>query len=62
MYTTLSSTLEYLKYEAGEMLPTRFMEAEMDFFGAHGFDRPGVDKEDPGEAKKGAHHYEWRPA
>jgi len=60
--TTLSSTLEYLKYEAGEMLPTRFMEAEMDFFGAHGFDRPGVDKEDPGEAKKGAHHYEWRPA
>lgn len=59
---TMSASLEYLKYESGDMLPTQFMEAEMDFFGAHGFDNPGVMGEDPGKAKKGAHHYEWQPA
>ncbi|KAI0009352.1 6-phosphogluconate dehydrogenase, decarboxylating [Xylariaceae sp. FL0662B] len=30
----LSASLEYLKYVGGAMLPTQFMEAEMDFFGA----------------------------
>ncbi|KAL5342770.1 6-phosphogluconate dehydrogenase [Aspergillus crustosus] len=58
----MSGTLEYVKYEAGTTLPTKFMEAQMDFFGAHGFDRPGVEGEDPGPVGKGAHHYEWRPA
>ncbi|GAD95178.1 6-phosphogluconate dehydrogenase, decarboxylating [Paecilomyces variotii No. 5] len=58
----MSATLEYLKYCGGTMLPTKFMEAEMDFFGAHAYDKPGVPGEDPGKVAKGAHHYEWRPA
>lgn len=59
---SMSASLEYLKYVGGKKLPTQFMEAEMDFFGAHAYDRPGVEGEDPGKASKGAHHYEWRPA
>ncbi|KAL1953698.1 hypothetical protein VTO42DRAFT_2371 [Malbranchea cinnamomea] len=59
---SLSASLEYLKYEASKMLPTQFMEAELDFFGAHNYDRPMVKGEDPGKVSKGAHHYEWRPA
>lgn len=58
----ISATLEYVKYEAGLTLPTKFMEAQMDFFGAHGYNLPGVPGEDPGPVGKGAHHYEWRPA
>lgn len=58
----MSATLEYLKYEAGTMLPTKFMEAQMDFFGAHGYNKPNVPGEDPGPVSKGPHHYEWRPA
>lgn len=59
---TMSATLEYLKYEGGKMLPTQFMEAEMDYFGAHGYDEPGRKGEDPGKASKGLHHYEWKAA
>ncbi|KIX02251.1 6-phosphogluconate dehydrogenase (decarboxylating) [Rhinocladiella mackenziei CBS 650.93] len=59
---SLSASLEYIKYCGGTSLPTRFMEAQMDFFGAHAFDRPGVKDEDPGKPSKGACHYEWRPA
>ncbi|KAI9740495.1 MAG: hypothetical protein M1834_005075 [Cirrosporium novae-zelandiae] len=59
---SLSASLEYIKYEGGTMLPTQFMEAEMDFFGAHAYDRPNVRGEDPGKPSKGAHHYEWRAA
>ena len=59
---SMSASLEYLKYCGGIMLATQFMEAQMDFFGAHAYDRKGVPGEDPGRAKKGAHHYEWRPA
>ncbi|KAL3436983.1 6-phosphogluconate dehydrogenase [Aspergillus tetrazonus] len=44
----ISATLEYLKYEGGTNLPTKFMEAQMDFFGAHGYNLPGVLGEDPG--------------
>ncbi|KAL5000092.1 6-phosphogluconate dehydrogenase [Aspergillus recurvatus] len=44
----ISATLEYLKYEGGTNLPTKFMEAQMDFFGAHGYNLPGVPGEDPG--------------
>ncbi|KAI0384437.1 6-phosphogluconate dehydrogenase, decarboxylating [Hypomontagnella monticulosa] len=58
----ISASLEYLKYVGGGMLATQFMEAEMDFFGAHAYDRPHVRGEDPGRPTKGAHHYEWRPA
>ncbi|PGG96580.1 6-phosphogluconate dehydrogenase (decarboxylating) [Helicocarpus griseus UAMH5409] len=59
---SLSASLEYLKYEGSRILPTQFMEAELDFFGAHNYDRSGVVGEDPGKVAKGAHHYEWRPA
>jgi 6-phosphogluconate dehydrogenase len=59
---SMSASLEYLKYEGGTLLPTKFMEAEMDYFGAHAYDRPKVHNEDPGKPKKGAHHYEWKPA
>ncbi|KAH8776262.1 6-phosphogluconate dehydrogenase [Diaporthe sp. PMI_573] len=59
---SISASLEYIKYLASRRLPTQFMEAEMDYFGAHAYDRPNVKGEDPGEAKKGAHHYEWQPA
>ncbi|KAI2780240.1 6-phosphogluconate dehydrogenase, decarboxylating [Daldinia loculata] len=58
----ISASLEYVKYVGGGMLATQFMEAEMDFFGAHAYDRPNVRGEDPGKPLKGAHHYEWRPA
>ncbi|KGO67568.1 Fibritin/6-phosphogluconate dehydrogenase, C-terminal extension [Penicillium italicum] len=57
-----SASLEYLKYAGGTSLPTKFMEGQMDFFGAHGYNKPGVPGEDPGPVGKGAHHYEWRPA
>jgi 6-phosphogluconate dehydrogenase len=52
---TLSATLEYIKYCAGPHLPTQFMEAQLDYFGAHSFD----DKSEPaGEVKKGSSaHY-----
>jgi 6-phosphogluconate dehydrogenase len=51
-----------LKYVGRGMLPTHFMEAEMDFFGAHVYERSYVRGEDPGKTSKGAHHYEGRPA
>lgn len=59
---SLSASLEYLKFVASKNLPTQFMEAEMDLFGAHGYDRPQAEREDPGKPQKGAHHFEWSPA
>lgn len=56
---SLSATLEYIKYSASTDLPTQFMEAELDFFGAHSYD---LKSEGPGKPVKGMHHYEWRPA
>jgi len=58
----ISATLDYLKYESGLVLPTKFMEAQMDYFGAHSYNKPGVAGEDPGPVKKGPHHYEWKVA
>lgn len=58
----LSATLEYMKCSGGTMLPTRFVEAQMDYFGAHSYDKGGVPGEDPGPVAKGAHDYEWKPA
>jgi 6-phosphogluconate dehydrogenase len=58
----LSATLEYLKYEGGLELPTKFMEAQMDYFGAHCYNKPGIAGEDPGPVMKGPHHYEWKVA
>jgi 6-phosphogluconate dehydrogenase len=34
----LSAALEYLKYSGSTDLPTNFTEAQLDYFGAHGFD------------------------
>jgi 6-phosphogluconate dehydrogenase len=55
----LSATLDYVKYCAGTVLPTMFMEAELGYFGAHQYDRWG---ERPGEVAKGKYHFEWKPA
>lgn len=41
-------------------LPTQFYEAELDFFGAHMYDRKG--EEGTGEPTEGKHHFEWKPA
>ncbi|OKL61467.1 6-phosphogluconate dehydrogenase, decarboxylating [Talaromyces atroroseus] len=59
---SLSASLEYVKYESSTMLPTQFMEAEMDYFGAHAYNKAGKPGEDPGVVQKGPHHYEWKPA
>ncbi|KAJ5136485.1 6-phosphogluconate dehydrogenase decarboxylating [Penicillium atrosanguineum] len=59
---SITATLEYLKYEGGVIIPTKFMEAQMDYFGAHGYNKPGIPGEDPGPVKKGPHHYEWKAA
>ncbi|KAJ5247852.1 6-phosphogluconate dehydrogenase decarboxylating [Penicillium chermesinum] len=58
----ISATLDYLKYEGGLTLPTKFMEAQMDYFGAHSYNKPGIEGEDPGPVRKGPHHYEWKVA
>ncbi|KIX94389.1 uncharacterized protein Z520_09775 [Fonsecaea multimorphosa CBS 102226] len=55
---SLSATLEYIKYSGSTELPTQFMEAELDYFGAHSFD---LKSEAPGKPLKGSHHYEWKP-
>jgi len=56
---SLSATFEWLKTVGGELLPTNFMEAEMDYFGAHNYDVRG---EHQWKAAKGKHHTEFKPA
>ncbi|KAI0160689.1 6-phosphogluconate dehydrogenase [Xylariaceae sp. FL1272] len=56
---TLSGSLEYYKYMTSTLLPTRFMEAQLDYFGMHMYDKVS---EGLGEAKTGKYHYEWKPA
>jgi 6-phosphogluconate dehydrogenase len=53
----LSASLEYFKYVSSTELPTNFMEAELDYFGAHAYDRKN---EHAMDIKKGPHHYEWK--
>ncbi|KAI1857627.1 hypothetical protein JX265_011042 [Neoarthrinium moseri] len=56
---SISQSLEYYKYETSTELPTQFMEAQLDFFGQHMFDK----QSDPvGGPEKGKHHFEWKPA
>lgn len=55
----LSGTLEYLKYATVAQGPTQFMEAELDYFGAHMFD---LKSEPAGGAETGKHHFGWKPA
>lgn len=56
----LSASLEYLKFQTSTDLPTSFQEAELDYFGAHMYDKKGDDAE--GLPTEGKHHYEWKPA
>ncbi len=56
---SLGASLEYLKYTASTELPTQFMVAQMDYFGAHKFDLKSAE---PGKPVAGTHHFEWKPA
>jgi 6-phosphogluconate dehydrogenase len=56
---SLSASLEYCKYMGSTDLPTQFMEAELDYFGAHMFELKSENEED---AQKGKHHFEWKQA
>jgi 6-phosphogluconate dehydrogenase len=53
----LTASLEYFKYVSSTELPTTFMEAELDYFGAHAYD---LKSEHAMDIKKGPHHYEWK--
>lgn len=55
----LTASLEYFKYVSSTELPTKFMEAELDYFGAHAYD---LKSEHALDVKKGPHHYEWKKA
>jgi 6-phosphogluconate dehydrogenase len=55
----LTASLEYFKYGSSTNLPTQFMEAELDYFGAHSYD---LKNEYAMNIKKGPHHYEWKKA
>ncbi|KIX05348.1 6-phosphogluconate dehydrogenase (decarboxylating) [Rhinocladiella mackenziei CBS 650.93] len=52
----LGASLEYLKYSGSTNLPTSFMEAQLDAFGAHGYELKG---EQNGYMAKGKHHSHW---
>lgn len=56
----LSASLEYIKYQTNTDLPASFYEAQLDYFGAHMFDKKG--EPDTGAPTEGKHHYEWKPA
>jgi 6-phosphogluconate dehydrogenase len=56
---SMSASLEYLKYAGSTKLPTQFMEAELDYFGAHMFDLKSAE---PGKPVTGEQHFEWKPA
>ena len=52
----LGATLDYLKYSGSTQLPTCFMEAQLDAFGAHGYD---LKLEKDASMTKGKHHSGW---
>jgi len=56
---SISQSLEFYKYSSSTELPTQFMEAELDYFGAHMFD---LKDGPPGKPRTGEHHFEWKPA
>jgi 6-phosphogluconate dehydrogenase len=58
----LSASLEYLKVVTGTELPTSFYEAELDYFGAHMFDKRGDEKKTVKKPMEGKYHFEWKPA
>lgn len=52
----LGTTLDYLKYSGSTDLPTCFMEAQLDAFGAHGYE---LKSEADSGIKKGKYHCSW---
>lgn len=58
----MSASLEYYKMVTGTELPTGFYEAELDYFGAHMFDKVGDEDEGVKEPGEGKHHFEWKEA
>ena len=56
---SISQSWEFYKYSSSIELPTQFMEAELDYFGAHMFD---LKDGPPGKPQTGEHHFEWKPA
>jgi 6-phosphogluconate dehydrogenase len=56
---SLGAALEFIKYTSSTELPTQFMEAQMDYFGAHMYDLKSAE---PGKPVTGSHHFEWKPA
>jgi 6-phosphogluconate dehydrogenase len=54
---SLSASLEYYKYMSSTDLPTDFMEAELNYFGAHMFDL----KDEKAPEVTGKHDYELKP-
>jgi 6-phosphogluconate dehydrogenase len=55
----ISQSLEFFKYSTSTDLPTQFMEAQLDYFGEHMFDRK---EGPPGKPETGGTHYEWKQA
>lgn len=53
----LGATLEFLKYSGSTELPTSFMEAQLDAFGAHGYELKG--EKSNGDMTKGKYHSNW---
>lgn len=56
---SISQSLEFYKYSGSTSLPTQFMEAELDYFGAHNFD---LKEGPPGKPQTGELHFSWKPA
>ena len=52
----LCSSLDYLKYIGSTDLPTSFLEAQLDAFGAHGYE---LKTEQNDDMSKGKRHSEW---
>lgn len=56
---SISQSLEFFKYMTSTDLPTQFMEAQLDYFGQHMFDRK---EGPPGKPQTGDTHHEWKQA
>lgn len=56
----MSATLEWIKYQTSTDLPTSMYEAQLDYFGAHMYDKKGEDES--GMPTEGKYHYEWKKA
>lgn len=60
---TLGASLEWLKYVGAGVLPTMFMEAQLDWFGAHRFEKWDSEAgKHGGVVAKGSEHFEWMAA